>query len=77
MTVPTLPGVRPETITSGRITTRVLVSGPDNGRPVLFLHGNASSATWWEETMVTLPAGLRGIAPEQRGYGESRTQNAR
>jgi len=36
---------------------------------VLFLHGNITSATWWEETMLTLPAGYRGIAPDQRGFG--------
>jgi pimeloyl-ACP methyl ester carboxylesterase len=49
----------------------VLFHGPDDGVPVLFLHGNLTSATWWEETMVSLPAGYRGIAPDQRGYGEA------
>mgnify|MGYP001461302955 FL=1 len=71
MTIPTLPGVTPKTIATDRITTRVLFSGPDDGAPVLFLHGNASSATWWEETMLALPAGYRGIAPDQRGFGEA------
>jgi len=71
MTIPTLPGVTPQMINSQRLTTRVLFSGPDDGVPVLFLHGNSSSATWWEETMVALPAGLRGIAPDQRGFGKA------
>ena len=71
MTIPTLPGVTPEMITTERITTRVLFSGPDDGVPVLFLHGNASSATWWEETLIALPAGYRGIAPDQRGFGDA------
>jgi pimeloyl-ACP methyl ester carboxylesterase len=71
MSVPTMPGITAETITTSRLTTRVLCSGPDDGVPVLFLHGNASSATWWETTMVALPAGYRGIAPDQRGYGEA------
>ncbi|HSM58354.1 MAG TPA: alpha/beta hydrolase, partial [Candidatus Sulfomarinibacteraceae bacterium] len=35
---------------------------------------NLSSATWWEEVMVTLPAGYRGIAPDQRGFGEADPQ---
>lgn len=69
MSIPTLEGVRAATISSGRVKTRVLLSGPDQGIPVLFLHGNLSSATWWEETMVSLPEGYRGIAPDQRGYG--------
>ncbi len=69
MTVPTMAGITAETITTTRITTRVLFSGPAGGTPVLFLHGNLSSATWWEEVMLSLPAGFRGIAADQRGFG--------
>lgn len=71
MTIPTMEGITSKTITTKRITTRVLFSGAEDGVPVLFLHGNVSSATWWEETMVALPAGYRGIAPDQRGFGEA------
>jgi len=71
MSIPTLPGITAKTITTDRITTRVLFSGPDSGAPILFLHGNVSSATWWEETMLALPDGFRGIAPDQRGFGEA------
>ena len=69
MDIPTLPDVTAKTITSDRLTTRVLFSGPEDGIPVLFVHGNVSSATYWEETMVALPEGYRGIAPDNRGYG--------
>jgi pimeloyl-ACP methyl ester carboxylesterase len=71
MSIPTIPGITAKTITSARLTTRVLFSGADDGIPVLFIHGNASSATYWEETMVALPAGYSGIAPDQRGYGDA------
>ena len=71
MTLPTLSGITSKTISSDRITTRVLFSGSDGGVPVLFLHGNLSSATWWEEVMVALPDGFQGIAPDQRGFGDS------
>lgn len=71
MNVPTLPGVTAKTITTERLTTRVLFSGPEDGIPVLFIHGNFSSATWWEETMLALPSGYRAIAADQRGLGES------
>lgn len=74
MPIPTIEGITPETISTNRITTRVLFSGSDEGIPVFFLHGNLSSATWWEETMVTLPYGFRGIAPDQRGFGVSDPQ---
>lgn len=69
MSIPTINGISAETIITDRITTRVLFSGSAEGVPVLFLHGNSSSATWWEETMVALPDGYRGIAPDQRGFG--------
>jgi pimeloyl-ACP methyl ester carboxylesterase len=48
-----------------------LFTGPEDGVPVLFLHGNASSATWWEENMVALPSGYRGVALDQRGFGDA------
>lgn len=68
---PTVPGIEAQVISTPRIATRVLFSGPEDGVPVLFLHGNLSSATWWETTMVALPDTYRGIAPDQRGYGEA------
>jgi pimeloyl-ACP methyl ester carboxylesterase len=71
MSVPTLAGITPQMVATGRITTRVLFSGPEDGVPVLFLHGNLSSATWWEETMLALPPGYRGIAPDLRGFGDA------
>jgi pimeloyl-ACP methyl ester carboxylesterase len=74
MNVPTLEGVTAKTVTTDRMTTRVLFTGPEDGIPVLFLHGNASSATWWEENMVALPRGYRGIAPDQRGFGDADLQ---
>jgi pimeloyl-ACP methyl ester carboxylesterase len=74
MSIATIDGISAETITTDRITTRVLFSGSAEGVPVLFLHGNSSSATWWEETMVSLPSGYRGIAPDQRGFGDAEVE---
>ncbi len=71
MMIPTMEGISAKTITTARLTTRVLFSGAQDGIPILFLHGNVSSATWWEETLLSLPKGYRGIAPDQRGFGES------
>lgn len=71
MSVPTLEGITASTISTNRITTRVLFSVPDDGVPVLFVHGNASSATFWEEVMLALPDGYWGIAHDQRGYGDA------
>ena len=70
-TIPTLPGVSAKTIKSARLSTRVLFAGDEGGAPVIFAHGNLTSATFWEETMLAMPAGYRCIAPDQRGFGES------
>lgn len=69
--IPTLDGVTARWVVTPRLTTRVLFSGPEDGEPVLFLHGNLSSATWWEETMLRLPRRYWGIAPDLRGFGEA------
>jgi pimeloyl-ACP methyl ester carboxylesterase len=70
-TVPTLPGIESKMVATPRLNMHVLFSGAEGGRPVLFIHGNASSATYWEEIMLKLPAGFRGIAPDLRGYGDT------
>jgi len=70
-TVPTLPGITSKMVDTSRLKMHVLFSGAENGTPVLFVHGNASSASYWEEIMLKLPAGFRGIAPDLRGYGDT------
>jgi pimeloyl-ACP methyl ester carboxylesterase len=70
-TLPTLPGITSKMIQTRRLNTHVLFSGPDDGIPVVFIHGNFSSATYWEETMLALPKQYRGIAPDLRGYGDT------
>jgi pimeloyl-ACP methyl ester carboxylesterase len=69
-----LPGVESQMVETPRLRQHVLVAGLDGGVPVIFIHGNASSATFWEETMLALPAGYRSLAPDLRGYGLSETQ---
>lgn len=69
--VPILPGITSRMIPTPRLKQHVLLSGPDKGIPVVFIHGNFSAATYWEETMLGLPPGYRGIAPDLRGYGDT------
>ncbi len=66
-----LPGIASSRVRTARLETQVLTSGPEDGEPVLFLHGNLSSSTFWEETMLALPARFRALAPDQRCYGLS------
>jgi pimeloyl-ACP methyl ester carboxylesterase len=70
-TVPTLPGITSKMIDTPRLRIHALFSGPEDGEAVIFIHGNASSSTFWEELMLMLPGGYRGIAPDLRGYGDT------
>jgi pimeloyl-ACP methyl ester carboxylesterase len=58
-------------ISARGITQQILISGPADGTPVLLIHGNCSSAAFWEPLMRRLPPTLRLIAPDLRGYGGS------
>ena len=71
MSIPTLPGISAKSVATARIATRVLFAGDESGTPVIFLHGNLTSAAFWEETMLTMPASYRSIALDQRGFGEA------
>jgi len=59
------------TIKTARLRTHVLLAGPKDGAAVLFIHGNCSSARFFESVMTALPAGFRAIAADLRGFGDS------
>lgn len=40
-----------------------------DGVPVVLVHGNWATSSWWEPTLALLPPGLRGIAYDVRGRG--------
>jgi pimeloyl-ACP methyl ester carboxylesterase len=69
--VPTLFGITSQMIPTSRINTHVLLKGSEEGIPVVLVHGNFSAATYWEETMLTLPESYFAIAPDLRGYGDT------
>jgi len=67
---PLAPGVRSRIVQTPRLATHVYESGPEDGEPLVLVHGNASSARFFEEFMAALP-GFRVYAPDLRGYGAS------
>ena len=69
--ISTLPGIHSEMVQTDRLKVHVLSCGAEGGTAVLFIHGNVSSATFWEETMLALPDGFRGLALDLRGYGDT------
>lgn len=71
-----IQGVVEETVDTPRLKTRLLSAGVEGGEPVFFIHGNASSSRFFEETLAALPggSGYRGLAPDLRGFGGSETK---
>jgi pimeloyl-ACP methyl ester carboxylesterase len=68
-----LPGIASSIAQTARLVTHVLVRpavGAAQGT-VVFLHGNASAARFWEDTMLTVPSQLVALAPDLRGFGRS------
>ena len=61
--------VRSEMVQTQRLRTHVLVAGPDDGTPVLLLHGNLSTSAFFDQILARLPEGVHGIAPDLRGFG--------
>lgn len=71
-----LPGIINSMVKTDRLEHNVYFSGDEDGIPVIFLHGNFSAALYWEETMLALPVGYKGVAPDLRGYGWTEDQIA-
>jgi pimeloyl-ACP methyl ester carboxylesterase len=75
MTGTLLAGIDAHTIRTGRYAANVL-ERPARGDPsatVLFVHGNVSSSLFWQPLMLALPAGMRALAVDLRGFGDSET----
>lgn len=50
-------------------TFDAIAAGPEDGRPVLLLHGFPEAAIAWEDVLYRLDReGIRAVAPDQRGY---------
>lgn len=58
-------------IDTDRIRTSVWTSGPENGVPVLLLHGNIVTGRFWRDVAAKLPKGFRVVAPDFRGFGRT------
>lgn len=66
-----LDGITASFVETDRIKTYVLTTGKAGNSPIVFLHGNASASTIWEELMLELSDDFYCIAPDLRGYGQS------
>ncbi len=61
----------------GNTTLSVLQGGPENGTPVVFLHGIPASANLWETVLpYFIEKGYRVFAPDLPGYGETEVRDS-
>jgi pimeloyl-ACP methyl ester carboxylesterase len=72
-----LPGIAATRVATARLTQNVLhLEGVDPtgpGEATLFVHGNVSSALFWQPTLLALgeAGGPRPLAVDLRGYGDT------
>ena len=65
------PGIRARTVETDRLTVHVYESGPEDGVPVVLLHGNLSTGRFYDEVMARAPDRYRLLAPDMRGFGRT------
>lgn len=68
---PPIGGVRRRHVTVNGVSFHVTEAGPEDGRPVLALHGWPQHHWVYRDLLADPPAGLRIIAPDLPGYGWS------
>ncbi|WP_448004030.1 alpha/beta fold hydrolase [Agromyces bauzanensis] len=69
-----LPGITARRVQTPRYLANVLERPADAAaKTVLFVHGNVSSSLFWQPMMLALPADVRALAVDLRGFGDSET----
>ncbi len=63
--------MRERRLDTDRVQMRVLESGPEDGVPVVLVHGNLASGRFFAHLLERAPIRYRLIAPDMRGFGDS------
>jgi pimeloyl-ACP methyl ester carboxylesterase len=58
-------------VATDRLEMNVIASGPEDGVPVVLLHGNLSTGRFYEHLFDVAPARYRLLAPDMRGFGDT------
>jgi pimeloyl-ACP methyl ester carboxylesterase len=66
-----LPRVQSHSADTDRLRMHYLEAGPEDGIPVVLVHGNLSTGRFFEPLMSGAPDRLRVIAPDMRGFGDT------
>jgi pimeloyl-ACP methyl ester carboxylesterase len=58
-------------VATDRLEMHLLQSGPEDGIPVVLVHGNLATGRFFEHLFERAPARYRLLAPDMRGFGET------
>jgi pimeloyl-ACP methyl ester carboxylesterase len=61
----------PRMVQTPRLAMNVWTGGPEDGRPVLLVHGNITTGGYWRYVADLLPDDVRVIAPDMRSFGRT------
>lgn len=63
--------MRSHRVSTDRLAMQVHESGPEDGIPVVLVHGNLSTGRFYEHLFADAPGRYRLIAPDMRGFGDT------
>ena len=64
-------GVSSHLVPTKRLKMRYYESGPADGVPVVFIHGNLATGRFFEHVMAVAPDTYRIVAPDMRAFGDT------
>jgi pimeloyl-ACP methyl ester carboxylesterase len=63
--------MRAHDVDTARLRMHLVESGPEDGEPVVLVHGNLSSGRFYEHLFAGAPQRYRLLAPDMRGFGDT------
>ena len=63
--------MRSHRVKTDRLTMQLVESGPEDGIPVVLIHGNLSTGRFYEHLFDDAPERYRLLAPDMRGFGDT------
>ena len=66
-----MPGVEARSVATSRLRTQYYQAGPEDGAPVVMIHGNLSTGRFFEHLWPGAPGRYRFIAPDMRSFGRT------
>jgi pimeloyl-ACP methyl ester carboxylesterase len=63
--------MRSHRVATDRLEVQLVESGPEDGIPVVLLHGNLSTGRFYEHLFDDAPSRYRLLAPDMRGFGDT------